>query len=61
MRNFLCTRSMPVGGSWKNPKYRVMKFTVEATTGPEASRIADDVQANAKIKRWGQKPMIKLD
>lgn len=60
MSTFVCTRSMPIGGSWDNPRYSLMKFSIDAVNAPAATRIADDVQADAKIKRWGKKPMVKL-
>lgn len=60
MRIFLCNRLMPIGGNWDNPKYRDMKFTVGAVNAASAAKVADDVQADAKVKRWGKKPMVKM-
>jgi hypothetical protein len=58
MRVHSVQRMMPVQGkgSWANPVLGLETLKIEAMSGGEASRLADNWQYSEKCRVWGAKP-----
>lgn len=54
LRGYLISRNIVVGGTTKNPRYELQSKKFYDNTPHGAIRQANDWQADAKIKRWGQ-------